>query len=253
MRRPFNQPSTFQRHARGSPPAAPPQLPPTPSRAGSTSLLTGALQYATIVAGVAYIGGWVYLQRYFSHFYIDLAQLELGWYDIVIQSVSLLSDLGNVVFRSNWLVLFVFAIPAALLLIERQRGFLGGMLAELGTLNNRFYLPSLLILLLLIAYVAWAKSLADDQARKKWAADQADEEIQFELKSDCAPKQSSITDLALHNERGSLRLLRATPKAFFVFARTTEPDSGRHPMIRMLQVPASCVLVATTSLRDKSP
>ncbi len=202
----------------------------------SSNFVRMALKEIGLFAALLYFGGWVYLNRYYSQFDIDVSLLEFDWHDVIVHSAALLKN-GAMIIVKSWLGLGILVLPAVLWLGDR---YLSHLLRDkwevVGTMNARFYFPligaiaALFIFLMLVQYVGAA------QARKDWAAPR--EPVIISFKDD---KCAADPYLRTANDHWQLRLLKATPKWYFVFKPASSQNATKSLPIRVFHVPTSCI------------
>jgi hypothetical protein len=66
-----------------------------------------------LFAALLYFGGWVYLNRYYSQFDIDVGLLEVDWHDVIVHSAALLKG-GAVMMVKSPAVLSLLILPLML-------------------------------------------------------------------------------------------------------------------------------------------
>src|SRR5438045_9033548 len=98
-----------------SPPPAPAAQTPPPD---PPSFVQTVLKEVGLIAALMYFGGWIYLNRYYSQFDVDVALLEVDWRDVIVQSTALLKVGLGVLIKSP-AVLAVIVLPILLWAAEK--------------------------------------------------------------------------------------------------------------------------------------
>ena len=75
-----------------------------------SSLFSIVASNLTIIGAAVYASGWLYLKHYYSLFDIEVGELELGWHEVLLYSLSVTGHVARSVMRLQSLVLIGAAI-----------------------------------------------------------------------------------------------------------------------------------------------
>jgi hypothetical protein len=221
-----------------------PAMPTEPNLEASTNLLSTIIKNLGLLGAALYFGGWVYLNRYYSQFDIDITLLELSWYDIVVHSAALLTNGMQLLLR--WpLVALLIAALFAFRFLEHHHAVFSSLLEQLGLRDSQFLLPMTISFLALTSTLLAAQYVGAAQARRDWIA--VREPLFFGFKD---PHCLKDPFLEYANHELQLRLLKSTSKWHFVVVQNASQAQKRPLPIRVFHIPTACVASAR---RDVSP
>ena len=156
--------------------------------AKSSHLVQTVLKQVSVFAALLYFGGWIYLNRYYGQFDIDISLLELGWHDVIVHSAALLKG-GALLVVSSPAILAVLLFPFALVAAERCLPQYKEAWKAVGVLNARFYFPLVASIASVLFFLLAAQYVGGAQARKDWIA--AREPIVLSFKDTAAVRMPS--------------------------------------------------------------
>jgi hypothetical protein len=105
-----------------------------------------------------------------------------------------------------------------------------------GSLNLAYYFPAVASVAGILAFLLIAQYVGAAQARKAWVADR--EPIVISFKEDKCGSDPYLKDA---NDKWQLRLLKATPKWYFVFKPNPSQTATKALPIRVFHVPTTCI------------
>lgn len=220
----------------GGPQSPPPQSPPT--------FVQTVLGEIGLFAALLYFGGWVYLNRYYSQFDIDVGLLEVDWHDVIVHSAALLKG-GAVMMVKSPAVLSLLILPLMLWAAGHYLPRHAEIWKMAGILNVNFYFPLVALIVGMLVFLAVAQYVAAAQARRDWVASR--EPVVISFKDEKCGQDPYLKDA---NDKWQLRLLKATPKWYFVFRPSPTQNPTKALPIRVFHVPTACI---GSVRRDISP
>jgi hypothetical protein len=107
---------------------------------------------------------------------------------------------------------------------------------KVGAINLHYYFPVIACVVGVLTFPLMAQYVGATQARRDWVANR--EPIVISFKDDkCGPDAY----LKEANDKWQLRLLKATPKWYFVFKPNPLQTAAKSLPIRVFHVPTSCI------------
>lgn len=207
----------------------------------ASNFLQSILKQLGVIGAALYFGGWIYLNRYYSQFDIDMSLLELGWYDVVIYSVALVRNgviLASQSFATIAGIVFISALLCSLYFVAKTVPELSGALEALRTTTKEpIVILTGLVISLFLMFVG-AQHIGAVQARKDWIKDK--EPIVFGFRDgDCRGNDAYVKHF---NDRLQFRLLKATPKWFFVVKQNPDQTASNPLPVRVFHIPTTCII-----------
>lgn len=211
-----------------------------------TKLSSTVVKNIGILGAALYFGGWVYLNRYYSQFDIDINMLELSWHDVVIHSVALLKNGIKLLLGWPPIVLLVASL-AAFRFLEHHHAVFSSLLEQVRLHDSRLLVPMILALSVLIASSLAAQYVGAVQARRDWIA--AREPVLFGFKGDDCLKDSHLEEA---NKNLKLRLLKSTSKWYFVIVQNSNQTLQKRPLpVRVFHIPTACIASAQRQISPR--
>lgn len=207
------------------------------------NLVRAAAQQISLIAAILYFAGWVYLDRYYSYYDIDVSLLDVGWSDILVYSGAMLNNAIYSATRSPYFYIIVIAM-IAIIILEQRIDFLSALFGRLNSARLGYVLPITATLLILAGSVYLSKQVATAQAERDWILQR--EPAIFSLNEKCTLGEHF--DYA--NSRLLLSLFKTAPKWHFAIQRDPEQSPGNRRQIRIYHIPTSCIVLVR---REFSP